>query len=174
VSESAAWACVLARRRQEMPAQVPVDELQRLLLSRGVMISFFNDFDMRHDAPWVEAVQFFAARGFFPTYNADADQPLDEATAVLWIQELAGLLAGNSRPLTLARQLAAARATVSKIDPVSFAARLCQAVGATAVDDLIPAASASGSKLLTRGDACCIMYRVMNIQRSECHTVPVR
>ncbi|RRK02688.1 FAD-dependent oxidoreductase [Opitutaceae bacterium TAV3] len=172
VSESAAWACVLAQRRQEMPAQIPVEELQRLLLSRGVMISFFNDFDMRHDAPWGEAVQFFAARGFFPTYNADADQPLDEASAVLWIQELAGLLAGKSQPLTLARQLAAVRATASKIDPLSFATQLCEALGASASADWIPAELASSSKPLTRGDACRIMYRAMNAQRSECRAVP--
>jgi hypothetical protein len=70
VAESAAWAIVLARRLGTDPARVPVEQLQRTLVEHGVMITFFNDFDMGTREPWVPAVQYFGTKGEFTRYDA--------------------------------------------------------------------------------------------------------
>ena len=70
LAESAAWAAVLAVRDNIAPAEVSVDHLQRTLVEHGVMITFFNDFDMRTPGPWVPAVQYFGTKGEFQSYDA--------------------------------------------------------------------------------------------------------
>lgn len=70
LAESAAWAIVLAAREKIAPAHVNVDRLQRTLVEHGVMISFFNEFDMGTKEPWVPAVQYFGTKGKFTTYDA--------------------------------------------------------------------------------------------------------
>lgn len=70
LAESAAWAVVLAARGNLAPAGVNLDRLQRTLVERGVMITFFNDFDMGTREPWVPAVQYFGTKGEFPSYDA--------------------------------------------------------------------------------------------------------
>lgn len=70
LAESAAWAVVLAARANQAPAKIAVEPLQRCLVERGVMISFFNDFDMGAREPWVPAVQYFGAKGSFEGYDA--------------------------------------------------------------------------------------------------------
>lgn len=70
LAESAAWAAVMATRAGIAPADVNLDELQRRLVEHGVMITFFNDFDMASPEPWVPAVQYFGAKGMFNSYDA--------------------------------------------------------------------------------------------------------
>lgn len=70
LAESAAWAIALAAREGIAPAHVDVDRLQRTLVGRGIMISFFNDFDMGAKESWVPAVQYFGTKGKFTTYDA--------------------------------------------------------------------------------------------------------
>ncbi len=70
LAESAAWAVVLAARGKITPAEVSVERLQRTLVERGVMITFFNDFDMATREPWVPAVQYFGTKGEFTSYDA--------------------------------------------------------------------------------------------------------
>ncbi|MBI4626591.1 MAG: FAD-dependent oxidoreductase [Verrucomicrobia bacterium] len=103
LAESAAWAVVLAARQKIAPAAVNIDRLQRTLVARGVMISFFNDFDMGGREPWVRAVQYFGARGFFPSYAARPGEVLDPVTATAWARAagvpadtLAGLTRGTA------------------------------------------------------------------------------
>jgi hypothetical protein len=86
LAESAAWAIVLAAQRGVPPASVDVAELQHRLVEHGVMISFFNDFDMACAAPWVSAFQLLGARGFFTDYNAHSEARLDADTAHAWRQ----------------------------------------------------------------------------------------
>jgi hypothetical protein len=70
LAESAAWGVVLAAHENLAPAEVSIDRLQRRLVERGVMISFFNDFDMGTQEPWVPAMQYFGAKGEFTSYDA--------------------------------------------------------------------------------------------------------
>lgn len=106
LAESAAWAIVLANREQVAAANVNLERLQRMLVERGVMISFFNDFDMGCREAWVPAVQYCGARGFFSSYDARPQELLDDATAAAWARA-AGLpsdsLVGLTRGAACAR-----------------------------------------------------------------------
>ena len=84
LAESAAWAIVLAAREGVAPADVDISVLQRHLVEQGIMISFFNDVDMASAEPWLPAVQFLAARGFFGDYDAAPLAPVDAMTASKW------------------------------------------------------------------------------------------
>ena len=99
LAESAAWAIVLANREQVAPANVNFERLQRMLVERGVMISFFNDFDMGCNETWVPAVQYGGARGFFSSYDARPQEILDPKTADDWAR-IAGVPAGSLAGLT--------------------------------------------------------------------------
>jgi hypothetical protein len=70
LAESAAWAVVLAAQGNFAPAEVDMERLQRTLVESGVMITFFNDFDMGCREPWVPAVQYFGTKGEFSGYDA--------------------------------------------------------------------------------------------------------
>lgn len=70
LAESAAWAVVLAARNRVAPAEINSGELQRTLVEHGVMITFFNDFDMATREQWVPAVQYAGTKGMFATYDA--------------------------------------------------------------------------------------------------------
>lgn len=70
LGEVAGRAAALARERGVDVAAIDVIDLQRQLVEDGHMISFFNDFDMATQAPWVAAVQGIATHGFFDGYDA--------------------------------------------------------------------------------------------------------
>ncbi len=84
LGEAAACAAALALGAGVEVADVDIDLLQRTLVGSGHMVSFFNDFDMATDAPWVAAVQLLATKGLFPSYDAAADRPLGEEGARRW------------------------------------------------------------------------------------------
>ena len=96
LAESAGWALVLAARSQVAPANVDVSQLQRHLVRHGVMISFFNDFDMSCRESWVPAVQFLGAKGFFSDYEARPLAAIDPATAACWAR--LGVAWGKIKP----------------------------------------------------------------------------
>ncbi len=103
VSESAAFAAVLALREGIAPAQLKVGRLQRHLVEHGVMISFFNDFDMSGTESWIPAMQFFGAKWFFSSYDARPQDPLDMSTAQIWASIAADILTGKHKHLEEAR-----------------------------------------------------------------------
>lgn len=86
VGESAGHAVALAQELGIAPANVPVERLQRRLVEHGVMLSFFNEFDMAAEAPWVPAMQFLGTKGLFASYDARPDVPADETTAREWLR----------------------------------------------------------------------------------------
>lgn len=94
LAESAAWAVVLASRAALAPANVDVVALQRVLVEQGIMISFFNDFDLASTEAWVPAIQFHGTRGLFPSYDAHLDQVLRAEEIRRW-EELLGLVTGE-------------------------------------------------------------------------------
>jgi hypothetical protein len=70
LGESAAHAIVLAHTQRRPPAQIPVPQLQRILVERGIMITFFNDvrYEGERFAPEDAAAQLDGVRGLFPSY----------------------------------------------------------------------------------------------------------
>lgn len=95
LGESAGFAAALARRDGVTPADLDVGRLQRRLVERGVMVSFFNDFDMATAEPWTAPAQFFGAHGFFADYDARPNDALDAITARRWAAIAADLAAGR-------------------------------------------------------------------------------
>jgi hypothetical protein len=73
LAESAAWALVLAAESAVAPAALDVAQLQRRLVDEGVMISFFNDYDMTRRDSAAKDAQLKATRGFFTSYDANLD-----------------------------------------------------------------------------------------------------
>lgn len=103
IAESAAFAAVLSIREAVAPAMLKVGKLQRLLVESGVMLSFFNDFDMATPEPWVPAVQFFGAKWFFVSYDARPLDLLDQTTATIWAGIVADIRTGRHTHLEEAR-----------------------------------------------------------------------
>lgn len=84
VGESAGHALALAHELGVEPADVPIERLQRRLVERGVMVTFFNEMDMATGARWVPAVQYWGTKGLFRSYDARPDDVLDASTASEW------------------------------------------------------------------------------------------
>ncbi len=103
IAESAAFAAALAVRAGAAPAEIKPGQLQRRLVESGVMISFFNDFDMAAPEAWAPAVQFLGAKWFFASYDARPRDPLDAGTARIWAGIAADILTGKHKHLEEAR-----------------------------------------------------------------------
>lgn len=86
VAESAGHAAALAVQQGIAPAKLDPEVLLRRLVSRHVMVSFFNDLDVSRDDPRIHAAQYFATQGFFADYNARLDEPLKQATEAAWMK----------------------------------------------------------------------------------------
>ncbi len=91
LGQAAGTAAHLALTRKVSLHQVPVDELQRLLLDQKQVIAFFTDLPSP-ETPEFAAVQFFAVRGFFDTYEVRAKAALDEGEARKVLHRFAELL----------------------------------------------------------------------------------
>ena len=142
LGESAAYALWLARQENVPPAKVPIARLQRLLVERGVMISFFNEFDMAAPNPEERAAQFFGPRGFFASYDARLDAPLTPAVAKLWARPLAD-------PMAMAHAIATAESAASTASTVT-AAEFAKDAGRAWND--------APAGILNRGAACAWLF----------------
>lgn len=101
LGESAAYALRLAKHGGLAPANVPPAVLQRTLVERGIMLTFFNDFDMAAPTAAQRAAQVLGTRGYFPGYHARLDTPLTRAVAEVWARP-------DPDPMATARRVAAA------------------------------------------------------------------
>lgn len=82
LGQAAGVAAHLALEAGVEPRAVAIDRLQRAILARGQVITYFKDLD-RSD-PAFAALQFYGAKGFFPDYFARSRDPLDLETARRW------------------------------------------------------------------------------------------
>ena len=91
LGEAAGAAAALALGRGVRVRDVPRGALQRELLARGQVVTYFSDiapvgfagFD--HQPPgWSAAAQFWGARGFFSHYAARPEDPLTQGEAQRW------------------------------------------------------------------------------------------
>lgn len=101
LGESAAYGLAMAKRDRLAPANVPAAALQRTLVARGIMLTFFNDFDMAEPTAAQRAAQYLGTRGYFPSYHARLDAPLTRAVAAVWARP-------EADPMATARRAAAA------------------------------------------------------------------
>ena len=88
LGQAAGVAASLAIDRRTPVAAVPVDELQRHLVTAGATLMYYKDVPAGH--PRFALVQHMGLRGYLPDWEARLDDPLDPATAARW-SELSGL-----------------------------------------------------------------------------------
>lgn len=108
VGESAAYALALARQLKTTPAEMNAAALQRRLIERGVMLTFFNDFDAARFTPEQKAAQCLGARGYFADYHARLAEPLTASLAKLWARPIID-------PMAMSRAVLAAESTSDKV-----------------------------------------------------------
>jgi len=141
LGESAGYALALAHRRGVAPANISVDELQRLLVQRGISLNFFNDVPLTQGStkPTIAAAQYFAPHGFFATYTAQLAEPLTPAIAKIWAKP-------DSDPSLTVQRVAQAADQSGTITAAEFAALVGKPW------DHAPAGP------LSRGDACAWLF----------------
>jgi hypothetical protein len=82
LGQAAGLAAHLAIEAGVEPRAVDTNRLQRALLERGQVITYFRDID-RSD-PAYAALQYFGTKGFFEAYEARSNEPVDRETALRW------------------------------------------------------------------------------------------
>ena len=155
IGEAAGWAVALAKERGVAPAELEAEELVRRLAGARVMISFFNDVDLGTDNPRVPAVSYFGTKGFFPGYDARADEPLDEGTADVWAAAFGKLRDGESADSMATARAAASRAGGDGMTDIAFAEM--------AGIDSGPGRNTVARGMITRGRACLMMYNALHV-----------
>jgi hypothetical protein len=170
LAESAGFAAALAVREGIAPAQLKVARLQRHLVERGVMISFFNEFDLAVSEPWVPAVQYLGAKWFFDSYDARPEDPLDAATARIWSSIAADLLTGKHRHLEETRwseiyptpgppPSAVTSADLQRIILAELEQRALDPAAFERAWQITPLPASSST--WRRADACLLFYRLL-------------
>ncbi len=167
LGESAAFASALAVRNNVAPAQLKPAQLQRRLVESGVMISFFNEFDMATSEPWVPAVQFLGAKWFFGSYDARPLDPLDQLTAQIWAGIAADILTGKHQHLEEARwaEIYPAPGTQPPVSSEAFRASLEAELAQRSLPagrlGALWAELAPADGQWRRGTACQLFYRLL-------------
>lgn len=118
--EAAGFAAALAKREKTTPAQLDPEKLLRLLVERRQLVSFFNDFKVDGPELWIPAVQYFATKGFFASYDARMDEPLSTATGRAWAEGLSKLLHGTLDATALAQAMAKAERSDGTMTAADF------------------------------------------------------
>ena len=108
IAETAGRAAAFALESGVAPAEIEIEALQRRLVENRVMLTFFNEFDMATDAPWVPAIQFLGTKGFFSSYNAKPDNSLTEGVGEVWARAFGSLMDGSHDAANCARKVAEA------------------------------------------------------------------
>jgi hypothetical protein len=65
-------------------SQVDVAKMQRMLLERGQVLTYFNDLDPAD--PSFHAMQFLGTKGFFRNYDARPNDPVEYSQAAEWLK----------------------------------------------------------------------------------------
>ncbi|KAB2909355.1 MAG: FAD-dependent oxidoreductase, partial [Dechloromonas sp.] len=148
IAEAAAWVAVMAVRQGRAPAAVNNDALLRTLALRGVTLAFFNDVESHPGSELAAAVQYFANRGFFPTYDASLYAAVKTATAQLWVQAATGAV---------------------EIDPNALAQKALAAdlapgptLGSATMNAMLHGGGSpkAGDQAVTRGDLLLALWRI--------------
>ncbi|MCC6585497.1 MAG: FAD-dependent oxidoreductase [Bryobacterales bacterium] len=95
LGQAAGTAAHLAIRANKPVRAIDTNVLQHQLLKQGQVLTYFKDIDRKH--PAYAALQYFGTKGFFPDYQARADDPLDYQTSERWL----AIIGQNSRTKAL-------------------------------------------------------------------------
>lgn len=106
--ECAGFAAALSKELQTTPGKLDSDLLVRRQAAKGCFVSFFNDLAANASHAAMPAAQYFATKGFFPTYDARLDEPLTEGVATAWKEGASRLRQRTLNPAELASKVQAA------------------------------------------------------------------
>src|SRR5262249_26379793 len=84
IAGAAGIAAHLAIEGNVPVSKVDIAKLQRLLLERGQVLTYFKDLDPAD--PSFHATQYLGTKGFFNDYNARSTEPLEFSQAVEWLK----------------------------------------------------------------------------------------
>ncbi len=98
LGQAAGTAAHLAIERGVQPRAVDVPTLQRRLLERGQVLTYFRDLDRKH--PHFAALQYLGTKGCFPDYDAQVDEPISAADSRDWAQRVGVAPIELKSPLT--------------------------------------------------------------------------
>lgn len=178
MGESAAFAVALAAELGTTPGELDADRLVRKLADNRMTISMFQDTDPAGGQSWNAAIQYFGTKGFFPSYEAKPEAPLDRHTAKIWAEAFGCLAEGNLNPSCVAEALTRERASrahdhepTSEIELVrgsefvrenEFIASVKSELGKRGMEErLMPmAVGTEQDTAITRGGACLMLYRL--------------
>jgi hypothetical protein len=122
---------------------------------------------MATDAPWVSAVQYLGAKGFFESYDARPNDPMTRGTARVWAETAAQLARGRLDANAQARKLMKMAVEPSQVRAREFIEILNQEFERAGIS--LDASSASlkrcgiaGDTILTRAEACRLIYTILD------------
>jgi len=99
LGEAAGAAAALALSLRLPARSVPMDQLQRDLVSRGAMLLYYRD--VARNDPAFPALQYLGVRGAIPEWDANLDAPASKQDIELWARitglQLEGITEGMSR-----------------------------------------------------------------------------
>lgn len=93
LGQAAGAAAHLAIEGEQQPREIDISRLQRLLIEKGQILTYFKDIDLNDPAH--QAGQYFGTMGFFKDYYFRSKEPVDRALADEW---LAKALPGTKLP----------------------------------------------------------------------------
>jgi hypothetical protein len=98
LGQAAAVAAHLALVRHERIRDLRPELIQRMLLSQGQVLTYFEDMDASDPAH--AALQYLGTKGFFEGYRANSKQALDDKTLKTWAERLAELTGTGPVPVS--------------------------------------------------------------------------
>ena len=167
IGETAGHAAAMALEQGRSPADLDVSALQRRLAENQVMLTFFNEFDMATDQPWVAAVQFLGTKGLFGSFDACPDDALTEPVAGNWARIFGELLDDSVEAGAWAREVAVRERREASIITTSGFRNLLRReleYRGRSEPDLIELERSLGideSTPLSRAKACQLIYRLL-------------
>ncbi len=157
IGEAAGRAAAQAGADGVPAAAVDVHKVQRALVESGAMITFLNDGNPGAGA-CVPALQMLGVHGFFPSYDAQPDKPLDLAEAACWVDGIAAVRGGRNVPSALARRILECAPAGRGVTRAEWN-ELLRVRGMQADSD--EAGSAPSAACLTRVEAAGFAYRLL-------------
>lgn len=149
----AAHLALVSSPRPISVRSVPIDRLQRLLLRQGQVIAFFTDLPSPESEEFA-AVQFFAVRGFFDTYEAQTREQLDKSTAQKMLHRFAEL-----KRLPLPHAFGTANEAPTQGDIVRWLSALLN-LSPEALRQRCGLSAFRPDEPVTRGQLCVWLYRL--------------
>ncbi len=84
IGQAAGLAACIALKKQVEIADIPVCDLQKLLIDNHQVITYFDDIEIDDKA--FKAVQFWGTKGFFDSYHAGTKEFLNAEDLTLWLK----------------------------------------------------------------------------------------